>query len=414
MTAPTADRAGTGRVIAIDIARFIALAGMFAAHTWNRNEDGSHTLIGELVAGRAAALFAVLAGVGIALVTRRFLADGQPGRARRMLVGRGAALLAIGLTLGVLSTNVFVIIAYYGVLFWVMALVVGLRDRWLIVVAAISALVGPPVNVAVRHSLGIEYEVGTPDWLDLADPIALLRGLAVTGIYPALTWIVYGIVGLLIGRALLRASGAAARRTLGLKIAGLGAASAALGAIVSALALDVFGGREALAAGYLNDGPAIVDVLLTGSGEGAPLPGSPWWFFAAIPHTGTTPDLLLTAGIAAFVIGVLLALLPDPSRAVQRILLPIAGAGAIPLTVYSVHVTLTAIVPEVVAMTSPSGVVPYEYDSGPVLWLAHVVVALLLGTLFALIKVRGPFETVVTAVGRFAARPLRTRRTPAR
>lgn len=406
----TAASARTGRVLAIDVARFVALAGMFAAHTWNRTENGDHTLIGELVAGRAAALFAVLAGIGVVFVTRRALDQGRPGTAARLLVGRALAIFAIGLTLGLLGTNVYVIIAYYGMLFLAMAPLAGLRSRWLIAIAVVLAIVGPLVNVQVREALGVIDELGSPTWLDLLDPAVLVRGLLVTGIYPVITWLVYAIVGMLIGRALLRTDTAAALRRVGIIVAGSGLVSTVAGYSLSALVLDALGGRRALAAIY-GPGPAnlaIIDEFLADGGTGSPPLGNPYWLATAAPHTGTLPDLLVTAGLAALVIGALLALLPAPGRKLRTALIPIAGAGAAPLTVYSVHVTLTALVPAIAALVSPDGVAPFEFRSSLPLYLANVVVAMGIGTLLSVLRLRGPLETVVTSAGRAAAGIKRT------
>ncbi|BDI23998.1 heparan-alpha-glucosaminide N-acetyltransferase domain-containing protein [Herbiconiux sp. L3-i23] len=389
----------TTRVFAIDLGRFAALAGMMAAHTWNRTADGEQTLIGELVAGRAAALFAVLAGVGVVFVTRRALAEGRRGIAARLLLGRALAIFVIGMTLGLLGTNVYVIIAYYGLLFLAMAPIAGLRSRWLIGIAVVLAVAGPFVNVFVRASLGVTEELGSPTWVDLLDPIALVRGLLITGIYPVITWLVYAIVGMLIGRALIRADTVDRVRRLGLVTALGGLVSVVVGYLVSALVLDVVGGRAALAELYGADGRRIVDELLVDGGTGSPPLRSPYWLATAAPHTGSTPDLLITAGIAAITIGVLLALLPAPGRTLRNVLLPIAGAGAAPLTVYSVHVALTALVPQTATLLSPDGFAPFEFRSSLPLYLANLAVALGIGTVLGLLRIRGPLETAVTAAG---------------
>lgn len=105
------------RISGIDFARFIALIGMMAAHVWTSNPDGSPALIESAVSGKAAALFALLAGVGIVLSTRSDLAAGRAGAARLSLLGRGLALVIIGLTLGVSPSGIVVILVYYGVMF---------------------------------------------------------------------------------------------------------------------------------------------------------------------------------------------------------------------------------------------------------------------------------------------------------
>ena len=57
----------------IDIARALALVGMMAVHILPDFEDGTSdlTLSHPLAGGRASALFAVLAGVSLALTTGR-------------------------------------------------------------------------------------------------------------------------------------------------------------------------------------------------------------------------------------------------------------------------------------------------------------------------------------------------------
>lgn len=385
-------------MIAIDVARFVALAGMFAAHTWDRNLDNSHTLIGELVAGRAAALFAVLAGIGLTFVTRRALDAGNMAIARRLLVGRGAALLVVGLTLGLLGTNVFVIIAYYGLLFWVLAPIIALRNRWLVLIAAVLAVVGPVVNVFVRVQVGAEYEIGTPSWVDLLRPVELVRALVVTGIYPAITWAVYGIVGILIGRSLVGRDGVSIRR-FGARLATLGAVFGAAGWAASSLILFL-SGRENLASDYRVDGTLIVDLLLSDSRTGSPLPGNPYWLAAATPHSGTLPDLAITIGIACVVIGLCLALFATASPLLRRLATPFAAAGAAPLTVYAVHIVLTVVIPWVASATGASS---FEFVSSAGLYAVHLLVAILIGSTLHLLHARGPLEVVVTAIGlRFA------------
>lgn len=391
------------RMAALDLARFVALVGMFAAHTWNRDDDGSLTLIGDLVAGRAAALFAVLAGVGVVLVTRGALARGDRGAAVRMLVARGIVILLIGLVLGFLGSNVYVVIAYYGLLFCVMAPLILLRTRWLVGLGLALALVGPVVNQAVRAALGVDFEVGSPDVLDAGEPVVLLRALMLTGIYPVATWLVYGLVGVVIGRALLSARSVVESRVLGARLVVGGVIAAALGATVSWLALDVNGGRQELLTGWARGQTRLLDYFLEESGQGAPVVGDPLWLAAATPHTGTTPDLLITSGIACGVIGLLLALVPRPGRRTELVLLPLLGAGSAPLTVYSVHVVLTVAVPEVARLLFGEGY-PSAFDSSPGLWIFNIAVALLIGTALRLLDLRGPLEALVTFVGRRAAK----------
>jgi uncharacterized membrane protein len=65
-------RSAPARLHGIDAARGLALLGMMATHllpTFESNANLTPTWIGLIFSGRAAALFAVLAGVGLALST---------------------------------------------------------------------------------------------------------------------------------------------------------------------------------------------------------------------------------------------------------------------------------------------------------------------------------------------------------
>src|SRR5690349_17850231 len=121
-----------GRIVGIDYARFLALAGMMATHLWNVSEAGGPPALSGALQGKAAALFAVLAGVGIALSTRSALAEGRTAAARWSVFGRGLALVVIGLTLGLFPGAILVILVYYGLTFWAMVPLVRVPSRVLV------------------------------------------------------------------------------------------------------------------------------------------------------------------------------------------------------------------------------------------------------------------------------------------
>ena len=89
-------------------------------HIVSATDETGQTSTTYLVAsGRASALFAVLAGVGLALAT----GGPHPYRGRRMLatriglVARASLLALLGLTLGAVETPVAIILVYYALLF---------------------------------------------------------------------------------------------------------------------------------------------------------------------------------------------------------------------------------------------------------------------------------------------------------
>ena len=63
---------------------------------------------------------------------------------------------------------------------------------------------------------------------------------------------------------------------------------------------------------------------------------SAWWLAVRAPHSGTTFDLLMTTGSACLVLAVCLLV----GRALPRVCSVLFGAGAMTLTLYSLHVVL--------------------------------------------------------------------------
>ncbi|MGD8193730.1 hypothetical protein ACEXQB_004465 [Herbiconiux sp. P18] len=404
----------TDRILGLDLARFVAIVGMMATHVWLSSDllNGEKVWISEQFEGRASALFAVLAGVGAVLATRRAVASARPATARWMLLGRGLALVVIGLTVGLLANPILVILAYYGVLFWLLALVVT-WPRWALAVAAgVLVVLGPVACWAVGGLTGATDAAPTnPSWLSFADPLALLRQLLFTGTYPAAAWVVYGLVGLLVGRALLVARSAVLLRRLCLRLVGLGAAIWLAGIGLAVLTQQVLGGVHAYAKA-LGIGENGARRQLVEGGSGRPLPGTWLSLIGSGPHQGTTADLLLTSGFAVVTIGLLVLLGSPLGPAARRILTPVTAAGAAPLTVYTVHVLVVGVV-TLAALGKPYSELSYVeyvslddpwYLSSPGFFAANVVLALLIGCLLAVLGRRGPLETAVTWAGRSAGR----------
>jgi hypothetical protein len=425
----------TARILGLDLARFVAVVGMMATHVWLYSDlvDGRRVWFSEQFEGRASALFAVLAGVGAVLATRSALAAGRRGGARRMLAGRGLALVVTGLTAGLLANPILVILAYYGVMFWLLALVVT-WPRWALAVAAgVLAVVAPVVCWWVGSLAGsTQPEHTNPSWLSFADPLELLRQLIFTGTYPAVIWAVYGLVGMVIGRALLAigtasradadtagssgpaaGAGVAGLRMLCLTLIGAGAALWLGGLALAGLLQQVLGGTRALAAELGVDETEAQRVLDQAS-SGRPLPTTWFTLLGSGPHQGTTIDLLVTAGFAVVAIGLLVLLGTVLGPVARRILTPVTAAGAAPLTVYTVHVLVVGVI-TLVALGKPYSSLTFAeyiglrdpwYLSSPGFFAANVLLALLIGATLAALGRRGPLETLVTWAGRTAGRPL--------
>ncbi|MGH8971165.1 MAG: heparan-alpha-glucosaminide N-acetyltransferase domain-containing protein, partial [Actinomycetes bacterium] len=140
---------GAARLAGVDVARALALFGMMSVHVFPPfTDDGALHPAYAVAAGRSAALFAVLAGVGLALASGGIRPPVGAGlRAARVgALARAALLLVLGLLLGEVDSPPLVILAYYAVLFAAAPPFLGLRARTLAVLAAGWALLAPVVS----------------------------------------------------------------------------------------------------------------------------------------------------------------------------------------------------------------------------------------------------------------------------
>jgi uncharacterized membrane protein len=376
------------RLLGVDAARGTALLGMVAVHVLPPTDpDGSRSLVDLVASGRSAATFAVLAGVGVALATggRRPRRGQERARSRVALLVRALLLGLVGLALGSVESGLAVILAYYAVLFVIAAGVLGVRPARLAGAALAVAVVVPVVSFAVRDALP-DPDRANPTFAALAEPAELLSLLLLTGYYPALAWTAYLLVGLAVGRLQL------ARTRVAAGIALTGALLALLAEATSAFLLRVLGGYERLAeVERVPAGRGIVDLASANQFGNVPT-SSPWWLAVDAPHSSTPPDLVATTGTALLVLGLALLLAPRAAA----LLRPLAALGAMPLTLYTVHVLTVAAV---------------ETDDPLTFYLAQIGVGAAAALLWRRYVGRGPLEAVLAAASRAATAPLRPART---
>ncbi|MEJ7636243.1 heparan-alpha-glucosaminide N-acetyltransferase domain-containing protein [Aeromicrobium sp.] len=358
-------RSTTARVEAVDLARGIALVGMMLVHIgpyWiERNPP-----IGSIVAGgRAAPLFALLAGVALTIVHDR---DPRGAGSTRATWIRAVLLIALGLWLGSLEDlPVLIILASYGLMIVLALPFRRLSTRVLLVLAAVWALAAPVALLGARiaHS---PVQAGQAELSDLKAPHDLVSELVVWGAYPAGVWFAYVLAGLAIGRLDLRRTVVAWR----LVAVGVALVSTTLGAglflINNGMAADSDGRgwRLLFASDY---GLAQwEDLLLVGE------------------HTSMPLNVLSATGSAVLVIGVCALLVRLPWA--RLILVPLRAAGAMTLTLYVIHVLWTWRL-RVDFLDDPAAGIPKgSYQD----WLLQVVVLCVVATLWQRFIGKGPLE----------------------
>ncbi|GEA89390.1 heparan-alpha-glucosaminide N-acetyltransferase domain-containing protein [Cellulomonas cellasea] len=330
------------RIVGVDVARGLAVLGMFTAHLapgaagdpWPRGAV-------QVADGRSAAAFVVLAGISVALLSggSRPVDGVRRAQARLRVLVRGVLLVALGVVLVALGTPVAVILPAYGVYFAVAIGFLGWSARALLAAAAVVAVVGPPVT----------FRVG--DWLVEHEKATALTDLVVGHYYPAGIWTAYVLAGLAVGRLDLTA--AHVRRALLLGGTGV----AVLAHLASAVLMRLVPGAR----------PEV----------------GPGRYLTTEPHAGTTLEVVANTGVALAVLALCLVV----ADRWPRLTSPLGATGALALTAYTVHVAAIAALGDDVVWEPTDRV-----------WLAFLVVTVVACTVWRATLGRGPFERLLHAV----------------
>lgn len=358
---------GRARVGGVDLARGLAVIGMFAAHLlWIREpfDVGEPATWIAVVDGRSSILFATLAGVSIGLVTGGSvrLERSAMSVARGRLAVRAGLLWILGILLILTGVPVYVILPAYAVLFLLAIPFTALSARPLFVIAAALALVMPFVQALLDAA---------PAWnTSLGVDLSLVLGWH----YPFTTWIAFVLAGMAAARADVTRSSVQAW------LVGVGAALAA--------------------AGYGADAASGADEAR----EAASYLGAVW---TARAHSTGLLEVVGSGGFALAVLGVCLLACRTLLHALT---LPLRAVGAMPLTAYTAQIVGWAVIALMVLESTGdlSGFRALE----PFWPFALLTVALC--TAWALLIGRGPLEAAVDRVARWLVRDGASWRAPDR
>ncbi|WP_155926680.1 heparan-alpha-glucosaminide N-acetyltransferase domain-containing protein [Mycolicibacterium sp. CBMA 234] len=323
----TADRRTATRLVGIDLARGLAVFGMYAAHVGPDPAVGGVTGVAiELTHGRSSALFAVLAGVTLAIIAgRRVPHSGTAGRqAIAKIVIRALILIVLGTALTATESPIEVILTSYGLFFLLALPFTRMSARTLGVVAAGWALIGPQV-LYFAHSAMPQSTLnhGVPG----DDPLSYsLTELMITGSYPALSWMPFVLAGMALGRLDLASTAVRVRLA------------------ITGPALALFGYGSAWLAFHACPGitpTAQAPQAWWSDTGGFPTSGDATWLLAASPHSQTTLSVIANTGVAVTIVVVALACV-DRLPGMQVLASPAIAVGTMSLTAYVLHVLAVA------------------------------------------------------------------------
>ncbi|WP_280429258.1 DUF418 domain-containing protein [Nocardia brasiliensis] len=382
-TAPTPSDSSIGRLVGVDLARALAVFGMYAVHVGPplSATHGVGGWIRYLVDGRSSILFATLAGFSLVLIAGRRPKTGRAGRqAKARIAIRALILIALGTLMTVFYGDV-VILACYGCYFLLALPLARLRAETLAIIAAALALSTPQLAYLLRSALTEPVRQA----IDAYDPLERISGvgvvdLALTGMYPTITWMSFIVAGMALARLDL-ASAAVQRR-----VAALGATLTVLGYGSSRL----LGGPDALKS-TAESGPDSGAMPPVGSEAISQMPASS--LLAAGPHSNTTFDIIGSVGFAILVIVGATAATEYLPR-LRRLAGPLIAVGAMSLTAYVGHFVVMS------ALALPPG------KSGPpsaASWtplLVLILGAMVFATIWSRFFRRGPLEYLLNATTR--------------
>lgn len=315
-----------GRIIGLDVARALALIGMFFSHLYMPESKW-----GEIFLGYPSALFAVLAGVSLGIMSQNAQSQGRDAivRTRYQLVMRGVALIVLGYALMPFSGSIEIVLISIGWSYIFLHPVANWSTKNIALATGVIALAS-----IVAHTLSAFVQL----------PKVLLPG------YPLFTWMTYFAVGLLIYRLLLNSK----QRQLATLIVGTVASVAGIFA------------RQLPSNMELLDTASLTRKLVIG-------------FIDAIPHGGGLIDLLASCGASAAVIALCLLLFEKDTW-----VSPLQAMGSMSLTVYVAHVLSAG------QVLSENNVKQY-----PIALVVSIVVALVFATVWKEFRGRGPLESLM-------------------
>lgn len=399
----------SGRIAGLDTARGIAILGMIATHLYpllmtDVTGQVTPTWVGLSLTGVSSALFVVLAGVGLSLLTRH---STSPARSRLQLSIRAIVLIFIGLLLGQIGSNVAIILVHYGVMFLIVMWFIRLSSKVLTITAVTWIVAAPWLHGVLTRFLHVQAGGTTAyvnDWRlwtsptltdVLARPLVTLWDVFFTGYYPVISFLGYVLVGMAIGRLNLRSAWAATSLFIGGALTYVACRGLAAWFLTDA----EFAYRIGHATG--TDEHALAAMAATGSQINTDLVmGAPQWFGLAVPHSGAPLDIYSTAGAALAVIG--LCLLITRLRFLNLAIMPVTATGMIALTAYTAHVALTAVWPRTWPSMVPVGDPVWE----SIWWMviAHWALVMVLGLVAYSLSVRGPLESLLRRISTVTAR----------
>ncbi len=200
------------RIVSLDIARALALFGMVIVNfsaTLSLGGVDSWSWVAELLSGRAASLFVLLAGLGTGLAAKR--ATEKPEGIRQLSTTLRKRALALWLAgLAIMLVWPADILHYYGVFLFAASWLLTAKDRTLLTIAGILVLASSAFLVFGDFESGWNFSELSYEGFWTAK--GFVRNLFLNGFHPVLPWLSFYLIGMVLGRRDWRTASVLRRR----------------------------------------------------------------------------------------------------------------------------------------------------------------------------------------------------------
>ncbi len=190
------------RIIGIDLARALAVIGMIIVNfKIVFGAEGSEwvKVFASIFEGKAAATFVVLAGVGLALMTKNALKTNHTQKLKnitRQIIKRALLLFIIGLSyITIWSAD---ILHFYGIYMLVMLLLLRRSERIILFAGAVLILGYPGLMMIWDYEAGWNFD--TLNYHDFWTIQGFIRNLFYNGFHPVIPWAAFMIFGYWLGK----------------------------------------------------------------------------------------------------------------------------------------------------------------------------------------------------------------------
>ncbi|KEK25081.1 DUF418 domain-containing protein [Bacillus gaemokensis] len=195
------------RIIGLDFARAWAMFGMLIVNFMvitGAEGNGPPWLITfmSLFEGRASALFVILAGIGISLMTKSsIISDDQIKimASRKMIWKRSLFLFVLGLLLYTIDWTGD-ILHYYGVYLFIASLFITVNKKILLWLSILILLIAQYLQLTFNAFEDWGGPIPFINYVDFWSVEGFLRNLFFNGYHPIFPWFSFFLIGMLIGR----------------------------------------------------------------------------------------------------------------------------------------------------------------------------------------------------------------------